>query len=453
MVERPVVSSQRREPAERELALSREPVRPEASLFGGSPPRRSSRGLFPSSPSLATRRTAPFPADPAAGARADERRRDRSSRVLSFVACRHPERRARGAPPRVARALARAGPIPAASAPTGGCRACPPADAGRRGLDVRDFPRFRRGGAVVFSVFTSPHPRAFSRLRANEPRSRRPSPHPSPSPLRPHVRVQRTTMASPTRPRRCPRISPRSSSTRATPRPARQPPVPSGPDLAATRSRPWPPSPPGRASARRWRTTSSPRRNSAGRTRPRPRGNSPTLARARITAPRRRATTIVAEAGGAFARTAAAVPPRRRTRTRTRPRYRPARWRVRVPRVLEERARVWRRRSRRWLTRRASRRRLATSRDAARRRVRHRRVRRVRSRDHATHRRDDSVVDAAAAAREISQTHARVSRHGTEEIRGGGAGDCPPSRGAVQGAVRGKTPRRVRAATTAHPRG
>ena len=36
---------------------------------------------------------------------------------------------------------------------------------------------------MVFSVFKSPHPRAFSRLRANEQRSRRPTPHPSPSPL------------------------------------------------------------------------------------------------------------------------------------------------------------------------------------------------------------------------------------------------------------------------------
>ena len=333
-----------------QLALSREPVRPEASLFGGSPPRRSSRGLFPSSPSLATRRTAPFPADPAAGARGRATTRPLVSRALAR----------RVPPPRTTRAgSSSARRAPSRARVPSPPRAPPPGVAERAHLltlagAVSTFEISRDSGGEAPWSFRYLHLRTRARFLASERTNRAladPLLTPPPPPLRPHVRVQRTTMAFLTRPRRCPRISPRSSSTRATPRPARQPPVPSGPGLAATRSRPWPPSPPGRASARRWRTTSSPRRNSAGRTRPRPRGNSPTLARARITTPRRRATTIVAEAGGAFARTAAAVPPRGRTRTRTRLRYRPARWRVRVPRVLEERARVWRRRSRQWLTR------------------------------------------------------------------------------------------------------
>ena len=341
MVERPVVSSQRREPAERSAgAVAR------TGTSRSVPFRR-----FATSAQLARAFSiVPIFGNPAHGtvsSRSCRRGARTSDDATARLACSRSSRAAtpndaRGELLRASRALARAGPIPRRERPHRGGRACPPADAGRRGLDVRDFPRFRRGGAVVFSVFTSPHPRAFSRLRANEPRSRRPSPHPSPSP--------------PSAPRQSPKDYDGI--------PDAPPPLPA--DLAAELLDPGdsPPrsSTPGSVGSGSRRDSLASVATVAARQSlgsemahhivaeaefgwSNPAAPAWELTHARARANHRPASArddhIVAEAGGAFARTAAAVPPRRRTRTRTRPRYRPARWRVRVPRVLEERARVW----------------------------------------------------------------------------------------------------------------
>jgi hypothetical protein len=146
VVERPLVPSRRREPTERSAGAVARTGASRSVPFRRSATSRAARASFVSIvTTFGTRRSAPFPTNQPPG-RADERRRDRSSRILSFVARRRPERRPRVAPPRVSRPRARGShPRPARPHP-GVAEMCPPADAGRRrprtSSDVRDFPRF-----------------------------------------------------------------------------------------------------------------------------------------------------------------------------------------------------------------------------------------------------------------------------------------------------------------------
>lgn len=108
-----------------QLALSREPVRPEASLSGGPPPPALlARASFPSSPPLAPGARHRFQPNPAAGARG--RATTRPLVAHSLVRRAPPPRttRAGSSPARLAPSRARVPPPPRAPPPRG-CRDVP----------------------------------------------------------------------------------------------------------------------------------------------------------------------------------------------------------------------------------------------------------------------------------------------------------------------------------------